>query len=1278
MPVPTVFTEVGDCDYFSARSDKRNARVQIAGTGKHIRTAVFSHGWSTAVGSVARSAEIVPRYAELKVIFVALDPGTVMFGLTRTDNTSIINNDRYLGDNLNSICAYGSGSLLYGASGQGPLPTFTNGAVVGVALYREGSSAKVQFYINGRPWGTAVTVTDVPYFLGTSTYYEGSMSELRTEADELEYLPEGFRPWGGIGYFGLGDGHTPEATKFTTLGANVAIADGAFAKVVNHTSGSSAVSSNAVCQVPARGRHLLYVEFPWEIDGGSGVPPLVGLASDLFNVADQYLGQLAGALVSLGYYGFDGRIYHQATATNVGNGVGRPWNATQVPGILYDPVSRQLWGTVNGLPDSGTFRNPLRRLNPVLTLPAGNWYPAVTTFGAGNRVRICTNARDQRYRPYYAEAWDGPGYLSERFCTGGLKNIGDIDRSVKFAPMGPRNRNPLIGAMELDAGNGSLDVASALDFRGQYVRAYRLREERHHSEFAALIDSVEAPNESTMAIKLADVSTRFATRVDRNVIGMGRVRLAPAVARQDVALSYDVSDNMMIAFDGVRDGGVGVISYAMLPATTSDPAAHPGAFRRTVAPQRKHTVDNLRHFYKYGVCTGTNFNLDAWTGNTPNSWGKWEPGTGTVTAAAGNTAARIQAPGTAGNTATVGYYLDMTLTELGPGAAAPFTTDRPDTSAGYAFCLAVNVSTYASGDLIAVLDGYVGEHIIAPSNANTKRFFIGGTGWHFCVIDGPIENSFTGFAISTPIGAGATDITISEIAVYKLRRIETVKEVIADTSGTSYGPYWDAQNPVVDGIYDAMAVDLRDSASNSDYYYALGLHRCTGAITSPLINSQLPALSYISTQRPTIQQLLDMQCDSWLADYYTDPRGDLRLTYLTRPASVLPRDALYLGHLAFPDVSNIQVSDDLAPALSNRAMYDPSFAGLNDTDILNSVNTILRNQLQSDYYTNTLTLPGTDRNRPRAFAAKYNFASGAEPIPRYVRGSTSTSEVPNANEYQQHRLQFAYQEGKRIVRVDIGREELESLYDALRAKFYCPIGPIPGAIITFTYPRYGFSSRFKAGVLGEVSAPSAPSFNTLRDAIIPIADSTPRTVAAHASLALGTVSSPRLHYVEFELVSDGFVSVCRVGLYNPSNVLVANLGTVAYGYILNAITGATGHAGTTDSTGAIVWGAGARVGIIWDRVSKLWFTVNGIIVGGGSPEAGTGARYSNASFPLLPAVQIGSSTASPNSLRLITTADEMRYRPAYCKPWDESGPNMQILGIRMSPTSSKAQLTLWG
>src|SRR5690606_14935536 len=94
---------------------------------------------------------------------------------------------------------------------------------------------------------------------------------------------------------------------------------------------------------------------------------------------------------------------------------------------------------------------------------------------SASRWRLCTHAREQLYRPAYAQAWDGADVLPEQHFRGLLGNDPYVERAISFPQWGRRSTaSEPVGAIELLNAGGHYNALREWTLRDQAVSCYEL------------------------------------------------------------------------------------------------------------------------------------------------------------------------------------------------------------------------------------------------------------------------------------------------------------------------------------------------------------------------------------------------------------------------------------------------------------------------------------------------------------------------------------------------------------------------------------------------------------------------------------------------------------------------------------------------------------------------------------------------------------------------------------------------------------------------------------
>jgi hypothetical protein len=804
------------------------------------------------------------------------------------------------------------------------------------------------------------------------------------DADDLLYLPAGCQPWGAAARVADVGGYSPSASSFdsTRVSASGLTLD-SYSKAVTANADSTWRSISTASLRSADGR-MRYFEFLLEETGRY----LVGAVQQGASLSS-YPGINT---TSWGYYPVDGNTYYNGTT--VATGV----TGTAVEdrlGVLWDGGAK-IWFVKNGTvigggdPEAGTGAHH--------TNVSGNLYPHVGLNGSIGqaRVRICTHAREQLYRPAYAEAWDGADILPEQHYTARLGAAPTVRRSVSYVPWaGGGSRGAPIGSIDIDNADGVYDEVIDSDIRDEDCVAYRLDDAWiARREWAGIIDSVQTPSASALRVFVASYFTKLAIRVDSPVFAVGNPELVPGVSRQGSTITRDVSQLTANAFS-VYDQGVVVSSWAR-----ADTADYSG-FTRTVNPAGLQSVRELNVLRTIAAISISNNDFASWTGSpeTPTNWTVLEKFGGNVYR---NGDSCVLSTNNPGDSAAVWH-------------AYSFVSGKR-----YAFRVNIDAFTSPLSDLEVIIKlGSAPTGLPVLNNNYASLFYYQGeapaTGEHVVFID--CVSNATGFAIHLYQSTGVSSVSIDDVTVFE------ADETYTPSKAFSY-----------------LIEDIGGQASTFWEY------------SSPLSPYSPGRVGHWTDDRPTIDSMVYEILDSLLCDVYQDSDGVTKLAWLTPPDEVTSASDLWLGEVAESEVfGDLTVEDDLAPNLSTRAEYQRNYIQHSDGDIAGSVSNADRQYFTSERKENQLFITGA--GSPASEAGNlhpfYVFAEEAPAMPRVLVNDFTTEDTPSDGSTTVDNrlilLHRCYAVRRRFYSFAISRNKSDAL------------GVHPGGVLELTHARYGLS-----------------------------------------------------------------------------------------------------------------------------------------------------------------------------------------------------------------------------
>lgn len=755
---PNALVVIGDTDWWSPLH--RHVDIAVDSRLREMgKSGAGAAAFRSVCGNAVRAAGTQKRYAEFFV--TGTSP---MFGLCKSGAEAAVL-PTYPGAVAATVGYYGSDGAIYlngGGATQSGLPNNAVGDTIGLAYWLDSSTVKVQFYKNGATLGTPVSLTTGDYRLAVSVYtgHASPGTALRVDRDDLVYLPADCAPWGAAARVSDAGGYSPASSKVAAQGNNIGV--DAHLRCVRDLSGTDYTGDSARTGNASAGTALLYVELLVEA-AATAAKPLIGVCNAAFSMEAQHLGNSGTA--AFGYYGSGGNVYvnNAVVATHAS------FAANDRIGVFLDPLTGKFWLSKNGAIQAG---NPEARTGQTGTLAGGPWYPAATPYGANARVRFCTHAREQLYRPTYAQAWDGADVLPEQHYRGVLVGGVEVTRAIEpvegFAKE-QRGGSP-IGALSLANQDGRYNPLRRYALRDQSLSMYELGvDDQRARHFArGVCDSAVSVGAQVMRVLSRGADAFLDKAVPTEVFSLGLVAYAPAVVESNSASTFRVADQPYVTYK-VIDQGLEVSSFA--PANE----ASAGLFKRTVAPAGKNAVKDLGTFYDLGTLTLTNPTLSAWTADNPNGWTVVENGT----------TAKVTQNGAAGRFVRNAGAPECSIAQS-VNPASPYTAG---------LFVKVTVSAYVSGGIT-----------LSHNGGSTTVLSLSGPGtfWAFCFLSG------TG---ALKLAANdTTDLTISNIEVHE----------VSSTDSGLYGPRYLIEHLAGRSSNDWAAPQALQDFSLSYGYYTTG------------------------------------------------------------------------------------------------------------------------------------------------------------------------------------------------------------------------------------------------------------------------------------------------------------------------------------------------------------------------------------------------------------------------------------------------------------------------
>jgi hypothetical protein len=789
----------------------------------------------------------------------------------------------------------------------------------------------------------------VQWFAAWSTTSPLTSCTLCVDADDQLFRPTDCDPWGAAARVADFGGYSPAATIFTTALASPLVVPDAFGRTVT---GNTDWSECAKCEPSASAAGFRYFEFAVEAAASSGTSTQrVGLAQSGHSV-NTGLGDtaLSWCLRANGDY--------RANSANVASGIGAA--AVVVGSRIGFVISSggNVWVSHNSL--SMIQGNPETGALPVWT-GVVNVGPAATP-GVDGRIRLCTHAREQLYRPSYAEAWDGADILPEQHYRGTLDKTPRIVREISFQPWASRpNKGGLIGSVDIANADGFYDKLSNFNLRNQKVIGYRNSGGSVRREWTALADNVEMRGESSCSVKVADPTAALDVRVASPVFALGNPKLIPATAREGSTITSNVSQTTFGTFD-VYDRALIVSSWVR-----SDVLDVSG-FTRTVNPAGRQSVRNLVMQRVVQRHVLANEDLSAWSAGSPVSWTKYTKEAGDSITQSGTQA--VFAAVTTGSGGVCGLWHAFSFV------------------VGKRYAIRVAVTAFASN--------------FAPNN------------FSHIILESVAGANYTGGAS----GGGGGDIYWNNIGAVGVMTI-VFTCTVAFNGFTIYCLNGDGLT--VDGV---ELYEVAETITPQGALSAI-LDSVAWEYSSPPAPYSPGVIGYWSDQRPTARAVLGELCASLLCDYYVDANGILRFAWMTPPEEVTASSPLYCGEIFESELlpNSFSVADDAAPNLSTLVEYQRNYIKHSDGDIAGAVTAVTRQYFTSERKENKLALSGTAFGDAPALHPFYSHANDAAPMPRLLVNDFTASNTPvngSATVDNRHIMLHRYYGKRRKVPANFG------------------------------------------------------------------------------------------------------------------------------------------------------------------------------------------------------------------------------------------------------------------
>ncbi len=739
----------------------------------------------------------------------------------------------------------------------------------------------MQFYKNGVAQGVEATPNagTVFYVVG-QPHTQPSEGFLHCDRADLLYLPAGSQPWGASARVSDVGCNTPAAsvldsTVWTTSAANMVV--DSYRKTVtdgNTASWKSIVSDRARTLSTSK---ILYLEALCEIAG-----------SWRFGVAANGAAEVApiGNSTDSWAYGAGGSTIHNSVSTSTGV---TATAAGDRIGIFVRGAS--IWFAVNGVLVAG---DPLANTGAAYTNLTSNMRPCISTINSTGvtRIRLLSHAREQRYRPYYAEAWDGSTLLPELHYRGDLSNDPYIEQQVSFpAVWGGTSSGGGLGAIEINntAALGSAGYYDSLidwNLRDQAVAVDCMfdGETPPEAEARAVADFAQAVGTGVVRIISRPRLSSLETRVQFPTFLVGAVMYAKPRIVDGAALVYEVGHTQIAYITDVLDKGLSVLATSLRARSNIKDTL---SFRRTVAPSGKMvaTVGAQRVLSTVSL---TNSDFGSWSGDNPTGWTVTETGPNALVTQSGSAARFVRTSGSA----TIRIQQNAALVDA--------ATD--------VYFAKVDLSAWVAGTF--TVGGNAVSDTITPDGISS---YYGS----FSFVSSP-----TAFFIQAQTGTTTPDFTVDAVTFYETRSMANVEHAVlyllCDLGGFSVA---------------TVSIGAADTVAGDDPvgYYTEDRPTIARAAQDILAGH--------------LCDLVEDGAGTIYVDRLESP-DQVTSTSVNWMGSVVESDLL-------GSTDTIQVEDDLAPTLSNKLTYAINYDVHSDTDIAGAVSDAVRAKLTLPYSEDT-------------------------------------------------------------------------------------------------------------------------------------------------------------------------------------------------------------------------------------------------------------------------------------------------------------------------------------
>lgn len=663
---PSAFGVIGDPDHWGHTYASVDNVIDSRLRG--VRRDYNDSSWRSAVAADSRDAQVGKYYAQMLMVTGASNNG---FGLVLVGSESTVVSAQ-VGSVSNSCGMFRGGTIWQnGASVQSGLATVSAGDAMGLALYRESGSLKVQFYKNGATQGTALTLTDGSYRLVASNFFVTHEYFLSVDRDDMPLMPSDCQPWGAAARVSDVGGYSPTATQYSSNHASVTV--DAYKRTASGSAdfASAFASANTGGSLSSR-TDLVYVE--WLVDvTSSGTHQLIGLGTSSSDIS-----QYPGAGTDSYGYSKSGHTFNNAASA----GPHATYTTGDRVGVIWQPSTGKIWFTKNGAavtgsPSAGTGASYTATIGAALS-PMAAPYPS-------GRLRLRTHAREQTDRPSYCVAFDGADLLPELYFFDRLLADTEITFEVHypFPWGGSRRSGSPLGAVNVVNADGKYDALLDYSLRDQELSLYEIMPDAVVPEHFArvLIDSLDFENESRLSIASRGLDALMEVRINEPTFALGQPRQVPFTPVYSIDLTWDLCHTEYFVPQLVYDEGV---SLTMGSTTFHSKPSVAQGIRRSISPNGVQ-VANLIVFRRATQATVANASFVNWTGDNPDSWTTTETGPSAIVTQNGSSARFVRT----GGAATLQISQNVSISAV----------------SGARIFIRLNVTAYVSGEMQVGADG---------------------------------------------------------------------------------------------------------------------------------------------------------------------------------------------------------------------------------------------------------------------------------------------------------------------------------------------------------------------------------------------------------------------------------------------------------------------------------------------------------------------------------------------------------------------------------------------